>query len=511
MKQQIALYLRLSQEDADHSQNAKEESNSIASQRMLLHRHLDQDPLLAKLPRIEFCDDGFSGTNFNRPGFEKMLECAKRGEICCIAVKDLSRFGRDYLEVGDYLEHIFPFLGIRFLAVNDRYDSAAHAGRTIGMDVAFKNLFYDYYSKDLSRKVRSAMEIQQKNTRLVNTVPYGYQADPADKHHLIPDTETAPIVRRIFQEAISGRSCTQIARELNAEGIPTPAQYKAAAGKAPPQWTHRTLLTILHRVKYTGTMVNHTRESRFLRDRNQRRVPKEEWYVRENAHAAIVTPEEYEQAQAAIRQRKKSARSPHDLSDRVYFCAHCGRKLEKANGTVFACPSRRYHEESPCENVRWRKSALEEILLEALKRQVATVHIDASAAKNAAESRRAHLERQLILRRAQADACDREKLAIYESYREGRQTQEEYLSGRESLARKQSALNQQLAACEAELETLLRHGLLAKERQESASRLTGLSDAALRAHLYDAVERVQIYDAETIEIVWKFSETKINP
>lgn len=134
MKQQIAIYLRLSLEDVDKRTNkVKDESNSIASQRMLINRHLDQNPLLCDLPRIEFCDDGFSGTNFDRPDFAKMIECAKHGEISCIVVKDLSRFGRDYLEVGDYLEHIFPFLGIRFKSINDHYDSAKHEGKTIGI------------------------------------------------------------------------------------------------------------------------------------------------------------------------------------------------------------------------------------------------------------------------------------------------------------------------------------------------------------------------------------------
>lgn len=257
------------------------------------------------------------------------------------------------------------------------------------MDIAFKNLIYDYYSKDLSKKVKSAMGMKQEKAKFVNTVPYGYKADPADKHHLIIDVETAPIVRRIFMEVIGGKSCTQIAKELNTEGIPTPAQHKAVSRKAPskkPQWTHRGLLTMIESVKYTGTMVNHTRESRFIRDKNQRRVPKEEWYIRENAHEAIVTKDEYEQAQEAIQRRRKYVRSSHDQSDRVYFCAHCGGKLEKANGTVFACPSHRYHDGSPCENVRWRKSALEEIVFEALKRQIEIVRVESAAIRKTAKS-----------------------------------------------------------------------------------------------------------------------------
>ena len=420
--------------------------------------------------------------------------------ISCIAAKDLSRFGRDYLEVGDYLEHIFPFLGIRFISINDHYDSSKHEGKTIGIDVAFKNLIYDYYSKDLSKKVKSAMGLKQKKAKYVNTVPYGYKADPADKHHLIIDAETAPIVRRIFMDVISGKSCIQIAKELNTEGIPTPTQHKAVSRKASskkPQWTHRSLLTMIESVKYTGTMVNHTRESRFIRDRNQRCVPKEEWYIRENA-------------QGAIQRRRKSVRSSHDQSDRVYFCAHCGGKLEKANGTVFACPSHRYHDESPCENVRWWKSALEEIVFEALKRQIEIVSVESAVVRKTAKSKGESLERQLVLLKAQYDACDREKFTIYENYREGRLTPEEYLSGKDSLTQKQAALKERLETCETQLEIFHQQSLDAEEQHEAASRMTGLSDDKLREHLYDAVERILVYDTETIEIVWKFNESKID-
>ena len=158
MEKRVALYLRLSQEDVDRRTGTeKDESDSIASQRLLIEQHLQQCPDLRALPRIEFCDDGFTGTSFERPQFVRMIDMAKRGQISCIVVKDLSRFGRDYLEVGDYLEHLFPFLGIRFKAVNDHYDSDSHRGRTLGLDVAFKNLVYDHYSRDLSGKVKSAL------------------------------------------------------------------------------------------------------------------------------------------------------------------------------------------------------------------------------------------------------------------------------------------------------------------------------------------------------------------
>ena len=510
MKNQIAIYLRLSLEDVDKRTNAvKDDSNSIASQRLLINRHLDQTPMLCDLPRIEFCDDGFSGTNFDRPDFQRMIECAKRGEISCIVVKDLSRFGRDYLEVGDYLEHIFPFLGIRFKSINDHYDSAKHEGKTIGMDVAFKNLIYDYYSKDLSQKVKSAMRTKQQKARFVNTVPYGYKTHQDDKHQLVIDGRTAPVVRRIFLNVIDGKSCTQIAKELNAEGILTPAQAKAihSSSAKKPQWTHRAILSMIENIKYTGVMANHMRESRFIRDKNQR-VPKEEWYIRKNAHEAIVTQEEFDKANEAIQRRRKTARVTHDQSDRVYYCAHCGGKLEKANGTVFACPSHRYHDGSPCEGVYWRKSALEEILFEALKGQIEITRIESSEVKKAARIRNESLQRQLVLLKAQYDACGREKFTLYEQYREAKITAEEYLSGKDELTRKQAALKEQLEESEALYEANQQMGDAASEQQEAVGKMTGLSDAKLREHLYDAVERVLVYDSESIEIIWKFNEVK---
>ena len=151
MKKCIATYLRLSLEDVDKRTNrAKDDSNSIAAQRQLIQRHIEQNPYLAGLPQMEFCDDGFTGTNFERPDFQRMIDLIRDGEIHIVIVKDLSRFGRDYLEVGDYLEHIFPFLGVRMISINDHYDSEKYLGNTAGMDIAFKNLIYDYYSKDLS-------------------------------------------------------------------------------------------------------------------------------------------------------------------------------------------------------------------------------------------------------------------------------------------------------------------------------------------------------------------------
>jgi len=509
MRQQVAVYMRVSLEDVDKRSNClKDESNSITSQRLLINRHLDQLPALCDLPRVEFFDDGFSGTNFDRPGFAQMIDYAKRGEISCIVVKDLSRFGRDYLEVGDYLEHIFPFFGIRFKSVNDGYDSLGHQGKTIGMDVAFRNLIYDYYSKDLSQKVKSGMGVRQKRAQYVSCVPYGYRVAPNQKHQLLVDEATAPVVRRIFMDMIAGKPCTAIAKELNAEGIPTPLQQKNISRRhivKQTHWTRSHVWNILGNIKYTGTMVNHTRESRSIRDKNQRRVPKEEWYIRENAHEAIVTQEEYDQAQASIRKRKSSSRNPQDRLDRVYYCAHCGGKLEKANGTVFACPSHRYHDESPCKEVYWKKAALEEVLLEALKKQIEISCVKASKKKKTSGTNPlGHLSRLKM----QYENCGREKLSKYEAYREGKLTADQYLAEKEAIAKKQEELQMQIAQCEVQIEAERENLAQEQARLSSVSHMADLSEEMLKVHLYDAVERIVVHDRQSIEIVWKFDEIK---
>ena len=218
MADTLAAYYRASLEDYNRAHGLSDQSQTISNQRKVVTEFLHSSKELSRFRVLEFIDDGLTGTNTDRPQFQAMIKAAQQGQISCIVVKDLSRFGRNYLDVGDYLEHIFPFLGVRVIAINDGYDSKQYEGKTSGMDIAFRNFIYENYSRDLSIKVRSAMQARMKEGRFVNHVPYGYKKDPADKHRMIPDENTAPIVREIFLSVISGKSTTQIAKELNSKG-----------------------------------------------------------------------------------------------------------------------------------------------------------------------------------------------------------------------------------------------------------------------------------------------------
>ncbi|MGN8786458.1 recombinase family protein, partial [Blautia sp. HCP3S3_D9] len=278
---------------------------------------------------IERCDDGISGRYFDtRPQFTEMIELAKKGKINCIIVKDCSRFGRDYVELGDYLEQLFPFLGVRFIAINDHYDSDKTEG---GLDIAFKNLVYDIYSRDLSKKVRaSRKQMAAQGKYIAGQTLYGYRKKKKNKHQLEIDPEAAAVVREIFDMRIAGVGLTEIARNLNDRGIKCPSVYKTEKGEASNHtenaenmcWTASGVLQLLSNEIYTGAVV--ALKSTFDKVTGKLKVkPKEEWSKVEGMHEAIVSKEVFQKAQEMITPQK----APSETRKQHYICGCCGRGL----------------------------------------------------------------------------------------------------------------------------------------------------------------------------------------
>ena len=224
-----AVYIRLSMEDGNVDGRTKLESDSVTSQRILLKSFVIDQLGVDESDILEYVDDGVSGTHFKRNGFQQLQEDMKSGQIGCVVVKDFSRFGRDYLEVGFYIEYIFPLLQIRFISINDSYDSAASSGMTGGMNVALKNLVYNMYSLDLSKKISSAMQTRMKNgTRLPVNARYGYRKGKDGRLEVDPDA--AKVVKMIFQMAAEALSFAEITRELNRQKIATCDEQKLSRG-----------------------------------------------------------------------------------------------------------------------------------------------------------------------------------------------------------------------------------------------------------------------------------------
>lgn len=329
---------------------------------------------------------------------------------------------------------------------------------------------------------------------------------------MVIDPETAPIVRRVFEEIIAGKSSSQVARELNAEGIPTPLEYKGVRRKnqsdKKPLWTHQRILEMLRNIKYTGCMVNHTRESRKIRDKAQYRVPKEEWIIHENAHEAIVSMEEFEAAKDALRKvrpyKKKTERDVYP-----FYCAHCGRKLQKTfgNDVHFYCATPYWNEEEhSCKEVRWDKTRIEEVILEALKAQIAMMTVQSRGKSIAAQSKGTKLRQKLKILTDELKSGDSQKVQSYLDYREGRITREDFIALRAQREQRARELQEEIARTEAEYQEYLDAEEQAKKERAITRKTSSLDEESLREIMFDAVERVNFVDGQNIEIVWKFDD-----
>lgn len=331
-----ALYLRLSKEDGDVASGSKNESNSIANQKSLIMDYLQSRPEFWVVSVRE--DDGFSGTDFNRPAFQAMMEDVKKGVINCIIVKDLSRFGRNYIEVGRYLEKLFPMLGIRFIAVNDNYDSL-EADTAHDIVVPFKNLINDSYCRDLSVKIRSHLAIKRKNGEFIGAFAcYGYLKDENNRNQLVVDTYAGQVVKDIFRMKINGMSQYRIADALNEQGILSPMEYKKYLGshfessfKVNPKavWTAKAVTRILTNEVYTGVLVQGKQTTPNHKVKVRQEVDETDWIRVENAHESLIDRVLFDIVQNLMGRDTRT--SPNEtqvfpLSGLVY-CGDCGHPM----------------------------------------------------------------------------------------------------------------------------------------------------------------------------------------
>lgn len=334
----IAKYLRLSLEDADIDPAEKDESNSISNQRKLLDGHIEKLGI-KDATVIEFVDDGYSGTSFERPDVKRLLELAKKGKIHCIIVKDFSRWGRDYIAVSDYLEQIFPFLQIRFISVNDQYDSDKLDYGSAGMvDVGFKNIMNDLYCKELSQKLKlTKQQLFREGKYHSSFAFYGYLKSKKEKYKLVIENNTANVVRKIFKWADRGMRTTQIAKKLNDKKVPTPMAFLSSQdgfkqylksenhGK---MWTSSSVLRILKDERYTGKCIYGRTKVVAVGSRRSVKCPPEEWVVVPEVFPVIILQERFDRVQGKLRTHRKTKKHNYN---RMFIgnirCGHCGYSL----------------------------------------------------------------------------------------------------------------------------------------------------------------------------------------
>ncbi|MCD7890123.1 MAG: DUF6017 domain-containing protein [Oscillospiraceae bacterium] len=455
----IALYLRLSMSDGDLGKDNKDESNSIENQRELLLSYIDgKDDFLCGTR--EYIDDGYTGTNFNRPGFQRMMKDAQSGEIDCILVKDLSRLGRDYIGVGDYIEQIFPMLGIRFIAVNNNFDSSNYLGTTAGLDFAVSNLINSLYSRDVSKKVRSSLETKWKQGCATSSVvPFGYTWDSSSKQRWVIDPVASKYVRKVFDLALEGKNTKQIAAEMNRAQIPTPGLYakmtKKTLGKsvymAPESemlWKPPIVSGMLRKYEYTGALVMGKYRKIALGSSTHRTVPMEDRTIAENAHEAIVTHEEFYNAQRAVRTiSPMSYKTPCEYPLKgIVRCGNCNRLLSYSirhgEGSFVCSTKRSVGSFSKCYSDFYRESTINTAVAYAIQNVIESAlflqdKIQKKESKSTVQIGLPESEEKLL---SDLDILKAEKMRQYEVYADGVIDKTAYLKKKQELSEKIEAL-----------------------------------------------------------------------
>ncbi len=506
----VALYIRLSLEDDDLGE-AKRESDSITNQRALLKDYLKNHEEFAECTVIEKCDDGYSGVHFdNRPQFTELIGLAKKGKVNCIMVKDFSRFGRDYIELGSYLDQIFPFLGIRFISVNDNYDSAALNGETSGLDVAFKNLIYDYYSREMSKKQRIAWRRMAENGEYnAGFTLYGYKKASNDKHKLVIDEETAPIVKEIFSMKLSGVGTTHIAKCLNDRGVPSPAEIgkqrnlrqKWKGNFEKYGWTASTVERILREEKYTGTMVMLKTELQGVRGRQVKR-PEEEWIRKEGTHEAIVSHQTYTLVLSML--REQAAKEPGKNGRNIYYCGCCGRAMMNLHRGTLRCKNRRFETESPCKAVAVRKADADTAVLQSVKKEAALfLEEDKLRRQNKTDSSVTVAE-QMKRISANLERLRQGWMGLYDRYAGGEISREDFVEQKREYDLETEKLEARLFSLRQEEE----QGEESGDMRQTAEIMSAYQECSelTEGMKENLIDKVFVFEGGRIEIVWSYRD-----
>lgn len=390
----IAAYQRISRADGDLGKDGKDKSNSIENQKELIQRYISCKESLQNVPVMDFVDDGYTGSNFDRPGFQQMMDGVRNGKIDTIIVKDLSRFGRDYIGVGEYMEQIFPLLGVRLIAINDNYDSNNYKGTTLGMDVIVSNLVNTMYCRDAGKKLRTANQVKwRKGITTASAAPFGYQFDPDKKGAFIVDPPAAKIVRRIFDLAILGLGTREIAMMLNDENVPVPSVYNKenkAYGKETTYtiapvilWDSSRVWKILTAYVYTGAMVLGKTKTLISGKSIVRTVPKGQQFITEGTHEAIVGREEFEKAQLVIKSNSHKVLMggvDFPLKGKVR-CGNCRRVMahnfKQAVPTFWCREGLELVGQTQCTSEVFQVSDIENAVFQALKKELSLLDREA--------------------------------------------------------------------------------------------------------------------------------------
>ena len=519
----VAGYVRLSTEDS-----GKLGADVIEAQKEMVASYIEQQPDM-RLHKI-YCDNGWTGTNFERPGFECLMNDVRSGKVNCIVVKDLSRFGRNYKEAGHYLEHIFPYLVVRFIAINDHFDTADQ-GIHDGYIVPLTNILNESYSRDISRKISSAIKTKELHGDFRGPfAPYGYSKCPADHSRLEINPETAPVVMEIFALRMQGMGYTGIARLLNKRGVPAPGAYLYQKGLSDREtyrdalWTAWNMKTILHSEVYLGHLIQGKRtQVSYKRKREERYAPADEWRVARNTHPPIIDEATFAAVQELAKQSKASfeampgkgaaddLKTPN-LFKKLIYCADCGKAMNrrhlysrKAEGRVYYYSYQCVTSQKlpgACSPKNLMESELMAVVSSAIRQQLDTIaaleeRVSKEYASASSEKRRT-LDRQIAQVKQDQSRSQTLLDGLYQNLVDGMLTREEYLSMKGHYQKRFDDATLRLADLNAQLQQLERYG--PSNPMFAVCRTLRNTEGLTEELIHLLVSRIEVHDGNRLDI-----------
>jgi site-specific DNA recombinase len=520
-----AIYVRLSKEDGDVSSAAKAESNSISNQKNLIRDFLkDKEDIEVVSERV---DDGYSGSNFERPAFKLMLEDIKKGIVDCVIVKDLSRFGREYIDSGRYIERLFPALGVRFIAINDNYDSLNGKEQADEIIIPFKNLINDAYCRDISVKIRSHLEVKRKNGEFIGSfAPYGYQKSENDRNSLIIDPIAAGIVKDIFRMKLHGLSQDAIANRLNDMGVLSPMEYKNATGSNyqtsfktsdKAVWSSVTVRRILENELYIGNLVQGRQTTPNHKVKKTVLKPEKDWVRIEKNHEAIISDRDFSIVQRLLGMDTRISPKQTEVYPLagLIVCADCGAVMVRKNAYAggkkyqyYVCS--RNKETKECSSHRIAVDRLEETVLQLLRVQISNI-LDLKQVMEKVstipfqELDIRELEKRIEQKETEIERCKELRNMLYEDMKDGIVSKEDYMELHEAYTQKRDSAEESVRKMKQEIKDILASNTDKYKWLDYFAEHQNI-DRLTRNVAVELIDRVRVIDRNSIEVVFSFED-----
>lgn len=516
-----ADYARISREDGD-----KEESDSIGTQFDIIDDYIAHNDDITFVDR--YSDDGWSGTNFDRPDFMRLMEDIKKGKINCVIVKDLSRLGRNYILVGQYLEMIFPMLNIRFISVNDRIDSIKDPASINNALVSFKNVMNDEYCRDISNKVRSSLDRKRSKGEFIGSfASYGYMKDPDDHHHLIVDPVAAEVVKNIFDWFLQGMSILGIAKRLNHMGIPNPSAYKRQcglnykhpAGQLDSAWPDSSVKRVLKNRLYVGDMVQNKNRTKSYKVQISVAVPEEKWVIVPNMHEAIIDREKFETVQQLLMRDTRTSPGINHVSIFAGYirCADCLRAMGKKSVAqsygkyhYYVCQTFRKAGRNLCTKHTIREKLLYDAVLATIQSQIdLAVSMDQLVndlkSQNVRAAKSSRLEKMLQLKEEEYEKVSRCRIDLYPDWKAGILSKDEYLSLKAKIGEQLEQIEIAIANIKEEISKYQSAPVSENKFISSFLRYRNIQ-VLTREVIVELIEMIYVHEGGTITIQFKYQD-----